>query len=65
MDTFFSLVVGNPMGCYVEMNRRLTSRGLTEVWSAAKCDVIMAYCPVTSRLQTDVEGALKKFPGHC
>ncbi|XP_063078199.1 uncharacterized protein LOC134468191 [Engraulis encrasicolus] len=30
---------------------------------SAECDVILAFCPVVSRLGTDVEAALKEIPG--
>ncbi|XP_067098474.1 uncharacterized protein [Osmerus mordax] len=62
MKTFYTLVAGDTTGCHVEMNRNLTSRGLTEVMSPADCDVIMAYCPVVSRLGTDLEAAMEIIP---
>ncbi|XP_062407041.1 uncharacterized protein LOC134098105 isoform X2 [Sardina pilchardus] len=34
----------------------------TEVSSVEECDVILAFCPVVSRLGTDVEAALKDIP---
>ncbi|XP_062323608.1 uncharacterized protein LOC134024890 isoform X2 [Osmerus eperlanus] len=62
MNKFYTLVAGDTTGCHVEMNRNLTSRGLTEVKSPADCDVIMAYCPVVSRLGTDLEAAMERIP---
>lgn len=65
MNTFFTVVTGNTLESHVEINRRLTSKGLTKGRSAAECDVIIAYCPIISRLGADVEAAMKDIPGNC
>ncbi|XP_046891996.1 uncharacterized protein LOC124477962 [Hypomesus transpacificus] len=62
MNTFFTVVTGNTLESHVEINRRLTSKGLTKGRSAAECDVIIAYCPIISRLGADVEAAMKDIP---
>ena len=65
MKTFFTFVPEKTLGSHVEMNKILSSRGLTEVMSVAECDVIIAYCTVRSRLGTDVDTAMKDTPGNC
>ncbi|XP_046891595.1 uncharacterized protein LOC124477682 isoform X3 [Hypomesus transpacificus] len=62
MNKFYTLVAGDTRGCHVEINGNLTSRGLTEVMAPADCDVIMAYCPVVSRLGTDLKAAMERIP---
>ena len=59
---FLSVVTGETLGCHQEINRHLSSRGWTEVDYPEDGDVTVVYCPVVSRLGTDIQAALEKIP---
>uniref|UniRef100_A0AAZ3R8R6 Uncharacterized protein n=1 Tax=Oncorhynchus tshawytscha TaxID=74940 RepID=A0AAZ3R8R6_ONCTS len=62
MEKFFAILTGNTLGSHKEINRRLTTKGLTKVKSSAESDVIIAFCPIVSRAGTDIEAALQQIP---
>ncbi|XP_064781287.1 uncharacterized protein LOC135505943 isoform X2 [Oncorhynchus masou masou] len=62
MEKFFTILTGNTLGSHEEINRRLTTKGLTKVTSSAESDVIIAFCPIVSRAGTDIEAALQQIP---
>ncbi|XP_042177652.1 uncharacterized protein LOC121846501 isoform X4 [Oncorhynchus tshawytscha] len=62
MEKFFAILTGNTLGSHEEINRRLTTKGLTKVTSSAESDVIIAFCPIVSRAGTDIEAALQQIP---
>ena len=64
MEKFFTILTGNTLGSHEEINRRLTTKGLTKVTSSAESDVIIAFCPIVSRAGTDIEAALQQIPGN-
>uniref|UniRef100_UPI003AAE09F6 uncharacterized protein n=1 Tax=Centroberyx gerrardi TaxID=166262 RepID=UPI003AAE09F6 len=59
---FYTFTTGNTLGSHEEVNQALTSQGLQEVMSPKECDVILAYCPIVSRVGTDVEAAMAAIP---
>ena len=63
MEKFFTVLMGKTLESHVKMNNRLTSEGLTEVWSPTKCDFIMLFCVPVCGLETDIKKALQDIPG--
>ncbi|XP_071385453.1 uncharacterized protein [Centroberyx affinis] len=62
VEKFYTFKAGNTLGSHEEVNEALTSKGLQEVMSPKECDVILAYCPIVSRVGTDVEAAMGAIP---
>uniref|UniRef100_A0A4W5NIZ6 Uncharacterized protein n=1 Tax=Hucho hucho TaxID=62062 RepID=A0A4W5NIZ6_9TELE len=62
MEKFFTILTGNTLGSHEEISLRLTTNGLTKVTSSAESDVIMAFCPIVSCAETDIEAALQQIP---
>ncbi|XP_071385458.1 uncharacterized protein [Centroberyx affinis] len=62
VEKFYTFTTGNTLGSHEEVNQALTSQGLQEVMSPKECDVILAYCPIVSRVGTDVEAAMGAIP---
>ncbi|XP_024233833.2 uncharacterized protein LOC112217640 isoform X2 [Oncorhynchus tshawytscha] len=60
--TFFTILTGNTLPTHEEINRCLTTKGLTVVTSLEESDVILAFCPIVSRAGTDIEAALEQIP---
>ncbi|XP_072542221.1 uncharacterized protein [Salminus brasiliensis] len=60
---FLSCVSGKTLGSDEGFIRKLIDGipGLKEVSTVEECDVILAFCPVVSRAETDIESALKKL----
>ena len=59
---FFPLVFQDVGGADVMLNSRLTKKGLTEVHSQEQGDFNLVFCPVVSRLGTDMEALMLKIP---
>ncbi|XP_062406493.1 uncharacterized protein LOC134097593 isoform X2 [Sardina pilchardus] len=59
----FTILTGNTLGSHESFRNRLSTRMmLVEKPSAEDCDVILAYCPIVSRVGTDIEAALSVIP---
>ncbi|KAG5277069.1 hypothetical protein AALO_G00113210 [Alosa alosa] len=58
------VTIGNTLNC--EKDFRTCLRLKLRSWTGttnSDCDVILAYCPIVSRVGTDIEAALGKIPG--
>lgn len=65
MITFFTVVCGNTLGSHKDFLKQLTmQRDFTEVWTPEKSDVIITFCPIVSRVGTDIEAALQEIPSN-
>ncbi|XP_076128244.1 uncharacterized protein LOC143109412 isoform X2 [Alosa pseudoharengus] len=59
----FTVLTGNTLGSHESFRNRLaTQLNLTEVPLVEDCDVILAYCPIVSRVGTDIGAALSVIP---
>ncbi|XP_031437703.1 uncharacterized protein LOC116223811 isoform X2 [Clupea harengus] len=58
----YTRVPGNVKDYCTTLLSSLDAKKQTEKTSVEECDVILAFCPVVSRLGTDVEAALDKIP---
>ncbi|XP_076611624.1 uncharacterized protein LOC143335860 isoform X2 [Chaetodon auriga] len=59
---FFVILAGNTQGAHVTIVEKLKSSGQTEVDSAEKSDYRLLFCPVASRVGTDISEALQTVP---
>ncbi|XP_076612318.1 uncharacterized protein LOC143336214 isoform X2 [Chaetodon auriga] len=59
---FFVILAGNTQGAHVTIVEKLKSSGQTEVDSAEKSDYRLLFCPVASRVGTDIGEALQTVP---
>lgn len=62
MERCHTIVTGNTLGSHKELMRRLAQAGLKEVRSPQDADVIIAFCPISSRVGTDIKDALSNIP---
>ncbi|XP_067101003.1 coiled-coil domain-containing protein 18-like isoform X1 [Osmerus mordax] len=62
MEKFYALVTGNTLDSHEDIIRHVNNSGLTKVTSPQESDVIIAFCPIVSRVGTDIEDALTKIP---
>ena len=62
MKRCYALTTGNTFGCHMDLMQQLTEEGLTEVKSQEECDVIIAFCPIISRVGADIQDALSIIP---
>lgn len=64
MVNVYLLRLGHTANAHTEFLRRLRQRvWINEVSSIQACDIILAFCPIVSRVGTDIEAALKNIPG--
>ncbi|XP_014007827.1 uncharacterized protein isoform X3 [Salmo salar] len=61
---YFTVETGNTLDSHIQFMRQFnnTTRCFTEVKSPVESDVIMAFCPIVSRVGTDIEAALQQIP---
>ncbi|XP_069581434.1 uncharacterized protein [Brachyistius frenatus] len=59
---FFVVLSGKTNGAHLWLVERLKRFGHTEVDSPESCDYVLVFCPVASRVGTDVGGAMDKIP---
>ncbi|KAM9354304.1 uncharacterized protein KZ484_012463 isoform 1-T4 [Pholidichthys leucotaenia] len=59
---FFVIKTGNTNGAHGSVVERLQTFGQTEVMSRADCDYCLVFCPIVSRVGTDIREALNKIP---
>ncbi|KAG5276939.1 hypothetical protein AALO_G00111630 [Alosa alosa] len=55
---------GNTLNSHKDFLKRLRHHRKIKEKEVHECDVILAFCPIVSRLGTDIEAALKIFKGH-
>lgn len=61
--TYFTLVSGNTLGIHERIRERILEKAsLTEVPSVEHCELILAFCPIVSSVQLDIERACKRIP---
>uniref|UniRef100_W5LYT4 Uncharacterized protein n=1 Tax=Lepisosteus oculatus TaxID=7918 RepID=W5LYT4_LEPOC len=49
---------GNTLGAHLDFIRKIQEHTQIEECSEENCDVIVAFCPVSSRIGTDIDAAL-------
>lgn len=54
---------GNTLNTTKQFLKHLPKRKVKIVEDAGACDAILGFCPVISRVGTDIEAALKDFEG--
>ncbi|KAG7460923.1 hypothetical protein MATL_G00204100 [Megalops atlanticus] len=58
-----TILTGNTLNSHETFLKCLHDKGgLTEVQNVEESDVILAFCPISSRAGTDIDAALKKIP---
>ncbi|XP_036420239.1 uncharacterized protein LOC118803833 [Colossoma macropomum] len=58
----YSFIISeNTLDSHVQFLRKIPNTKLQEVSRVEECDVILVFCPVVSRVQTDIEGALQRI----
>ncbi|XP_053300652.1 uncharacterized protein LOC128459794 isoform X4 [Pleuronectes platessa] len=61
---FCVILGGITNNTHVEFVKMIKSHGHTEVMDPEGCDYCLLFCPITSRVGTDVELALRKIPAN-
>ncbi|XP_026174172.1 uncharacterized protein LOC113137053 isoform X2 [Mastacembelus armatus] len=61
--TFHVHVAGKPNKAYDDFIKKLEEVGQTKVPSLEGCDYLLVFCPITSRVKTDISDALGKIQG--
>ncbi|XP_078146170.1 uncharacterized protein LOC144542780 [Centroberyx gerrardi] len=62
MDRFCPIVAGKTLGAHNDFIRKLKAIGQTEEPSPPHCDYYLAFCPIVSRVGTDINEAMEKIP---
>ncbi|XP_076126562.1 uncharacterized protein LOC143106223 [Alosa pseudoharengus] len=63
MANVFILLLGNTANAHREFIRLVAQKvWVNEVPNIQKCDIILAFCPIVSRVGTDIEAALTRIP---
>ncbi|XP_051265647.1 uncharacterized protein LOC127368644 isoform X2 [Dicentrarchus labrax] len=60
---FFVFLVGKTNGAHLELVTKLKGFGQIEVNSPKESDYLLVFCPIVSRVGTDISEALDKLPG--
>lgn len=63
MVKIYPHVAGNTLGSHKKFIKKLKKRGAKIVTKPEKSDVIVVFCPIVSRYETDVKSALSSIPG--
>uniref|UniRef100_A0A1A7ZZX2 Uncharacterized protein n=3 Tax=Nothobranchius TaxID=28779 RepID=A0A1A7ZZX2_NOTFU len=61
---FFPIVAGKTNGAHQKLINDLRSLDQVEVYSAADADYLMIFCPIASRVETDISQALSDVPAN-
>lgn len=61
---FYVYVAGKTNGAHHAIVENLRSAGQVEVYCDADCDYLLLICPIASRVQTDITGALSKVQSN-
>ncbi|XP_010903251.1 uncharacterized protein LOC105030842 [Esox lucius] len=59
---FITILTGNTLGSDKQFIKKLKKGVLTKAKSPEKANVILAFCPIVSRIGTDIEAAQKQIP---
>uniref|UniRef100_A0A667XLD3 Uncharacterized protein n=1 Tax=Myripristis murdjan TaxID=586833 RepID=A0A667XLD3_9TELE len=65
MEKFYKVISGNTLDSHQKFVQQLIKGGATEVDSPDKSDVIIFFCPIISRLGTDITAALSNISELC
>ncbi|XP_067101463.1 putative uncharacterized protein DDB_G0287113 [Osmerus mordax] len=60
MKTCYTLATGNTLSCYDDIMQKLTEE--TQGSSPQDCDIIIAFCPIVSRVGSNIQDAFCKIP---
>ncbi|XP_071385459.1 uncharacterized protein, partial [Centroberyx affinis] len=63
MKVFYTILTGKTLGAHDAFSRKLEAIGQIEVSSPDHCDYYLAFCPIVSRVGTDISEAMEKIPG--
>ncbi|KAM4529261.1 uncharacterized protein V3H82_027447 [Fundulus diaphanus] len=58
---FFVILSGERNKAHLSIVKKLTDYGQTEVDSLEECDYLLVFCPIVSRVGTDIHEALSKI----
>ncbi|XP_060946984.1 uncharacterized protein LOC133024046 isoform X1 [Limanda limanda] len=61
---FFVVLSGTTNNTHGDFVRMIKNLGHTEVTDPEACDYCLLFCPITSRVGTDVDLSLRKIPGN-
>uniref|UniRef100_A0A3Q2QJ00 Uncharacterized protein n=1 Tax=Fundulus heteroclitus TaxID=8078 RepID=A0A3Q2QJ00_FUNHE len=59
---FFVVLSGERNKAHQSIVKKLTDYGQTEILSLEECDYLLVFCPIVSRVGTDIQEALSKIP---
>ncbi|XP_078145920.1 uncharacterized protein LOC144542742 [Centroberyx gerrardi] len=62
MKRFYTILTGKTLGAHDVFIRKLKAIGQVEVFSTDDCDYYLAFCPIVSRVGTDIREAMEKIP---
>ncbi|XP_041958321.1 proteoglycan 4-like isoform X2 [Alosa sapidissima] len=62
MASVYTITTGETLNTHKSFKSRLPWGSCKNVSNITDCDVILAFCPVTSRVGTDIEAALRAIP---
>ena len=66
MVKVFIIFAGNTLNTHAKFWQRLVrSNDAEEVANVRDCDVTFTFCPIVSRVGTDVEAAVQLIPSEC
>ncbi|KAF1376922.1 hypothetical protein PFLUV_G00216520 [Perca fluviatilis] len=60
---FFVFLAGKTNDAHHDFVEKFKDVGQTEVWSPEESDYLLVFCPIASRVGTDISEALDKIPG--
>ncbi|XP_029914714.1 uncharacterized protein LOC115364333 isoform X2 [Myripristis murdjan] len=63
MNKFHPITVGKTLGAEIAFIEKLKATGQIEVTSPEICDYLLVFCPIESRVGTDISGAMQNIPG--
>ncbi|MEQ2304125.1 hypothetical protein AMECASPLE_023776 [Ameca splendens] len=58
---FYVLVAGKTNGAHQSIVEKMKNVGQVEAYSQDDCDYLLVFCPIASRVQTDINEALRKI----
>ncbi|MED6258155.1 hypothetical protein ATANTOWER_003606 [Ataeniobius toweri] len=61
---FYVLVAGKTNGAHHSIVEKMKNVGQVEAYSQDDCDYLLVFCPIASRVQTDINEALRKIQSN-
>ncbi|MEQ2233415.1 hypothetical protein ILYODFUR_021535 [Ilyodon furcidens] len=61
---FYVLVAGKTNGAHQSIVEKMKNVGQVEAYSQDDCDYLLVFCPIASRVQTDINEALRKIQSN-